>query len=241
MPRVSIITPTKDRHDMLPAIWECVRRQSMADFEWLVHDGSAQPAALFKTIADPRVRYIHEPRPMTIGAKRNTLCEAATGGIIAQFDDDDHYAPHYIERMLAFMAKSGADFVKLFGFYLYGRTADTFAYWDLEYDLPSHFVLAPNSALRYGPTPAIKNDEQWAYGFSYVFRRPVWQAIPFPDRDHGEDHEFANAVVARFKAAGMQDTERLCIHVIHSGNTSISFPQRRLRRTMLGEMFPGFG
>jgi glycosyltransferase involved in cell wall biosynthesis len=241
MPRVSIITPTRNRHHLLPAIWECVRKQSEADFEWLVHDSSLQPASKFIATTDARVRYMHDPRPLTIGAKRNVLCQAAQGDIIAQFDDDDHYAPHYLEHMLSFMNQSGADFIKLFGFFLYSRPSDTFAYWDLEYDLPIHFVLEPNSALKFGPTPAIGDDEQWGYGFSYVFRRKVWQAVPFPDRNHGEDHEFANAVVKRFKSAGLQDTERLCLHVVHNGNTSIAFPQRRLRRTMLAEMFPGFG
>src|SRR5581483_3553978 len=240
MPRVSIITPTRDRQHLLPAIWNCVRSQSEADFEWLVHDGSLQPAPMFNTIGDSRVCYIHEPSQMTIGAKRNALCQAAKGDIIVQFDDDDFYAPHYVARMLSFMTESGADFVKLFGFFLYCRGSDTFAYWDLEYDLPVHFLLEPNSPLRYGPAPGIGDDAQWGYGFSYVFRRAVLQAVPFPDRNHGEDHEFATAVVKRFRSAGMQDTDRLCLHVIHNANSSRAFPQRRLRRTMLAEMFPGF-
>ena len=31
------------------------------------------------------------PEPMTIGAKRNALCDAAKSKIIAHFDDDDFY------------------------------------------------------------------------------------------------------------------------------------------------------
>jgi glycosyltransferase involved in cell wall biosynthesis len=99
MPRVSIITPTINREGLLPAIWNCVRAQSVEDFEWLVLDGSSQPAPMFETINDARVRYMHEPKQMTIGARRNVLCEAAKGSIIVQFDDDDYYAPHYIEHI----------------------------------------------------------------------------------------------------------------------------------------------
>jgi glycosyltransferase involved in cell wall biosynthesis len=88
---VSIITPTANRVNLLPAIWDCVRNQSIHDFEWLVHDGSAQRTAMFDDINDTRVRYIHESTPMTIGAKRNALCSEAKGEIIAQFDDDDYY------------------------------------------------------------------------------------------------------------------------------------------------------
>ena len=97
MPRVSIITPTKDRQELLPALWDCVRAQSEQDFEWLVHDGSPQRASIFDAIDDPRVRYMHLPGQMRIGAKRNALCDAAKGEIIAHFDDDDFYGPRYID------------------------------------------------------------------------------------------------------------------------------------------------
>jgi Glycosyl transferase family 2 len=40
MPLVSIITPTFNRAELLPTIWECVRAQSFSDFEWLVLDRS---------------------------------------------------------------------------------------------------------------------------------------------------------------------------------------------------------
>jgi hypothetical protein len=49
---------------------------------------------------------------MTIGAKRNALVKEAKGDILIHFDDDDHYAPHYVESMLTLMANSGADTVK---------------------------------------------------------------------------------------------------------------------------------
>ena len=43
------------------------------------------------------------PESITIGAKRNALCAAVKGEIIAHFDDDDFYGLHYIERMVSFM------------------------------------------------------------------------------------------------------------------------------------------
>jgi len=83
MPRVSIITPTINRQDLLPALWDCVRAQSVEDIEWLVFDGSPQRAPMFEGIDDPRVCYRHVADSMTIGAKRNALCDAATGEIIS--------------------------------------------------------------------------------------------------------------------------------------------------------------
>src|SRR5450755_929336 len=102
MPRVSIITPTKDRQNLLPALWNCVQAQHFQDIEWLIHDGSPG-RAVFDGINDPRIRYMHEPQPMSIGVKRNVLCDAAQGEIIVHFDDDDFYGPHYIRDMELFM------------------------------------------------------------------------------------------------------------------------------------------
>jgi glycosyltransferase involved in cell wall biosynthesis len=144
MPQVSIVTPTINRQTLLPALWDYVRAQSVQDFEWLVHDGSPQPASMFHAINDSRVRYMHAPKAMTIGAKRNDLCQAANGKIIVHFDDDDFYGPHYIQRMVSFMNKESAHFVKLFGFFLYQQAHKIFAYYDLESDFPIHFRLAPN-------------------------------------------------------------------------------------------------
>ena len=37
---------------------------------------------------------------MKVSAKRNWLCERASAPVIAQFDDDDYYAPNYLAVML---------------------------------------------------------------------------------------------------------------------------------------------
>jgi glycosyltransferase involved in cell wall biosynthesis len=241
MPRVSIITPTIDRQELLRALWDCVRAQSVQDFEWLVHDGSSERAPIFDGINDQRISYMHVPEPMTIGAKRNALCAAAKGEIIAHFDDDDFYGRRYIERMVSFMDDLNVDFVKLFGFFLYHRTRSTFAYWDLERDFPWHFRFTPDPAepitlvQRRGGVSAL-----WGYGFSYVFYRHVWEAIQFPDQSHGEDQVFADNAVAKFKSAGKQDFACSCLHIIHTANISIALPQQTLPIEMLPQLFPDF-
>jgi hypothetical protein len=81
---------------------------------------------------------------------------------------------------------------------------------------------------------------KWGYGFSFVFRRTVWEAFHFPDQDHGEDQQFADAVVAKFKSAGKQDFDRSCLHIIHTSNTSVAFPQQTLPKEYLPQLFPEF-
>jgi len=182
---------------------------------------------------------IIDPERRLSRAKRNALCDAAKGEIIAHFDDDDFYGPRYIESMVSLMTELNVDFVKLFGFFLYHRMYDVFAYWDLERDFPMHWRLEPRAY----PVPQVNNggmSGRWGYGFSYVFHRRVWEQVRFPNQDHDEDQIFADDVVASFRSAGKQDFARSCLHVIHTTNHSISFPQQLLRSDLLPQLFPEF-
>lgn len=243
MPRVSIITPTKDRHPLLPAIWQCVSAQSFHDFEWLVHDGTATRATMFAEIDDPRVLYRHVPGEMTIGAKRNALCEASEGDVIVHFDDDDFYAPSYISEMLSFMAEQEADFVKLFGFFLYHRANNVLAYLNLESDFPLCFQLRGSDTDV--PIACASRPDRlrpWGYGFCYVYSRKAWEDFAFDDRDWGEDHVFADKVIAKYKSAGRQDLTYSCLHVLHGTNISWTYPQQVMSADgLLTQLFPSFG
>jgi hypothetical protein len=100
----------------------------VADFEWLVLDDSPSPSDYMRKVADKRVRYEHRAECMTIGAKRNHLIEQARAPIIAHFDDDDHYSKGYLRRMMSALGEQKADFAKLFGFFLFSKVHNLFAY-----------------------------------------------------------------------------------------------------------------
>jgi glycosyltransferase involved in cell wall biosynthesis len=70
---------------------------------------------------DPRVFYDHRPERRSVGMKRNVLISRARGEIIAQFDDDDFYGKGYLSGMISAMRNGDADFVKLFGFFMYSQ------------------------------------------------------------------------------------------------------------------------
>jgi glycosyltransferase involved in cell wall biosynthesis len=241
-PVLSIITPTKDREAFLPGLWRCLEAQTVQDFEWLVHDDGVSPSPFLSGLAghENRVSYSHAAEMASIGQKRNQLIASARGDIIIHMDDDDYYAPHYIETMLTLMARSKADFVKLFGFHLFHQRTGMFAYWDLEHAFPLHHMLHPEADdFPLGPKEKQPNEE-WGYGFSYVYRRTVWEAQAFADTSNGEDKFFAEAAVKSFSHAGMQDTSFAAVHVIHGSNTSYAYPQQLLPQAFGEAYFPGF-
>ncbi len=166
---------------------------------------------------------------MTIGAKRNELCRRATGQIIAMFDDDDYYAPHYLKQMVSLLEHDGADLAKLYGFFQYDIRNKKLGYWDRS---------GNNSEGKYS---SLLNTDLLGFGFSYVFKRKVWEAVPFPNMDFGEDHTFMGEAIKKFELTGVQDrNRRSCLKIVHAVNSSTSHFREVVPSDWLPFLFPHF-
>ena len=249
--RVSVITPTFGRERFLPSLYRCFAEQTHEDRELLVYDDSPTPSRFFTSLSasaalsDPRVRYLHAPARLTIGEKRNRLIELAHGELIAFFDDDDHYAPGYLAAMVA--ALGDADFVKLAGWFALSIPDDAFFFWDTAQNHPLHYKVGEGpvgfvTSGQFKPDFVAKNVD--GYGFSYLFRRAVFDSnlgpARFPARNFGEDLPF----VVALRAAGAtvrhaSDDAGLVVHLLHNRNSSVIFPQYRLPRALAARLFPG--
>ncbi|OXM84348.1 glycosyltransferase [Paenibacillus rigui] len=65
------------------------------------------------------IRVLRQPQHLNLGACLNYAIRRAKYGVIAKFDDDDYYAPHYVTRALNVLQRSKADIVGKKTFYLY--------------------------------------------------------------------------------------------------------------------------
>jgi glycosyltransferase involved in cell wall biosynthesis len=241
-PAVSIITPTFNRHVLLKAQHAIVLAQSRQDFEWLILDDGPEPCAYFKTVADPRIRYHHLAGPkMLVSAKRNWLCERAKAPVIAQFDDDDYYAPGYLAAMLARLAASGADMTKLSAWFVYSAQLRRLGYWDTAHTLGLHFTFGPEPVLNAffnQTTPENMKNNYAGYGFSYVFKKSMWETAPFPHVEYASDYGFVSAALAKgCRFDHFADCEGLALHILRRDNMSKSFPQYLLPDFMLEKLF----
>jgi glycosyltransferase involved in cell wall biosynthesis len=242
-PAVSIITPTFNRHALLRAQYDIVNAQSFQDFEWRILDDGPQASPFFQVLSDPRVHYTHlGEAPMLVSAKRNWLCERAKAPVIAQFDDDDYYAPGYLDTMLARLETTGADITKLSGWFVYSAQLKRLGYWDTANTLGLHFSFGPEPVLNAffnQEAPDTMKNNYAGYGFSYVFRKSMWETAPFPHVKYASDFGFVAA--ARDKGCRLDhfaDTDGLCLHVLRRDNMSKSFPQYLLPDFMLEKLFP---
>lgn len=59
------------------------------------------------TLADPRIRLVHA-EPASLGELRNDSVAAAQGAVVAQWDDDDLYAPERLAVQYAALDQSGS-------------------------------------------------------------------------------------------------------------------------------------
>ena len=244
MLKASVITPTYGRQAFLPNLIRYFGFQTYPDKELLILDDGPEAIEFLREPMwrDIGIHYFHSPQRMSIGAKRNFLIQKATGQVILQFDDDDYYAPCYIERMLASMGE--ADFLTLDGWFTYGVKHRMLGYWDTHHLHPFHARFSAH-AIEWLPSEgfyeSFLHDNYWGWGFSYVYKTRVGLECPFADQDWGEDLCFYRDLAARgFVARTIADQEGLAVHIVHEKNTSVSYPQYILPAFFVSRLFgPG--
>eukprot|EP00747_Dinoflagellata_sp_TGD_P119992 gnl/TRDRNA2_/TRDRNA2_173138_c0_seq1.p1 gnl/TRDRNA2_/TRDRNA2_173138_c0~~gnl/TRDRNA2_/TRDRNA2_173138_c0_seq1.p1 ORF type:complete len:621 (+),score=101.32 gnl/TRDRNA2_/TRDRNA2_173138_c0_seq1:396-2258(+) len=167
------------------------------------------------------VKFKREPgKDWSIGLKRNIGAHLATGEFIANFDDDDLYAPAYLSTMISTMEERRAQVIKLSSWYIHDRLSNTWGYCDpIAWGLTCGFDES---------APDVRS---WAYGygFSYVFRRVAGLEVWYQDISFGEDFNFIMSVRQRRgeRSVGLfHDDFGICLHIQHGKNTSDSIPLR---------------
>ena len=241
-PAISIITPTFGREPLLRLQHRSVLRQTEQNFEWLILDDSPEPSTYFLAIDDPRIRYAHiANRRLSIGTKRNWLIDQAHSEVIAHFDDDDFYARDYLTTMRERLLQ-GADIAKLSAWFVYTTSVAKLGYWDTVITRGLHFrfshELIKPVMLSEANSKAFETHYA-GFGFSYVYRKAVWQSSPFPDQNVNEDYRFVSAALSNgYRLDHFADTQGLCLHVLRKDNTSVCYPQYVLPDFMLERLFP---
>jgi glycosyltransferase involved in cell wall biosynthesis len=107
-PRVSVVTPTRDRHDMLPGALASALGQREVDLEVIVVDDGSDPPVSDGLVSDPRLRVARHDSPAGVSAARNTGIERSRAPWIAFLDDDDLWAPDKLTSQLNAAEAAGA-------------------------------------------------------------------------------------------------------------------------------------
>jgi len=100
-PRFSVILPTHDRLELLREAIASVAAQTYTDWELIVvDDASRAPIAEgeLRALAGPNARLLRLEASRGGAGAKSAGAEAARGRVLAFLDDDDLWAPTYLER-----------------------------------------------------------------------------------------------------------------------------------------------
>jgi glycosyltransferase involved in cell wall biosynthesis len=99
---VSIILPTFNRLQYLPAAVESIFAQTFKDWELLIADDGSGPEThdYLRAQKDPRVRVLWLPHSANPAAVRNAALLEARGEYIAFLDSDDEWLPDKLQRQV---------------------------------------------------------------------------------------------------------------------------------------------
>lgn len=245
--KVSLITPTKKRDAFLELLYERILEQTHTDWQWLIADSSQSASTFFSKHADKRICYFHSKEDASVGKKRNELIAQAIGDVIFHFDDDDFYAPTYIETVLK--ALSGYDFFSIHSWFSYDIKSGEYFYFKTDHPSQTHFILDALSGSRvreidFGPQRRAEQTQKvnkLGYGFTFAYRKEITKVCHFPDLDIGEDRLFFDKIEKQgFKAISMADQNGIAIKLIHHTNLATVYPQYRLPAFLAKKQLPIF-
>lgn len=108
-PVVSIVTRTKDRAVLLDRALQDCAAQTFTDFEMIIVNDGGDPAEVdalinkHAAVLKGRARAIHNDESMGMEHASNQAIEAATGKYVCIHDDDDTWAPSFLETCVNFL------------------------------------------------------------------------------------------------------------------------------------------
>ena len=198
LPKVSVVTITRDRRAFIPLAKYCFLAQGYPEekLEWvIVDDGKDQIKDLVSDL--PNVKYVLVDEPMTIGAKRNLGVQSASHDMLVMMDDDDVYPNNSLLTRVAFML---AEPKKSCVF------STTIPCYDIH-DKKSFMNVPPNTLpMRERVSEA-----------TLAFTRAFWEEQKFPDEQIAEGGAFIRGREQMCREVSPQD---VIVSLVHSKNTS---------------------
>lgn len=193
---ISVVTPTRNRADMLPELEKCIRAQSLLPDEWIIADSSDEPREYLTVMRTRAARQTMETRWIRIphhntGFARNRSVEAATGDIVVHMDDDDFYGAGHIQYLIEGLIQSGKQVIG----YNSGRFRDQQGVYE------------------------YRSGREYAMGATLAYWRAYWTEHLFPGYLIGEDNAFVYDAADRGQLA-LLPGEAHFLGRIHPGNTS---------------------
>lgn len=186
--KLSILIPTIfKRIDLCNELLENFNNQILSNHSISYSKTNYQDRILKFTYSEVEI-ILHLGDKTSIGTKRNTLLQLASGKYLCFFDDDDKPSDDYIETILSAI-ESGPDCVSLRGIMTTnGENPEIF-----EHSLKYSAWKTTENTVKYERYPNHLN----------CIRASIAKQIPFPDKNYGEDFDWST----KLHESGLLKTE----------------------------------
>lgn len=196
-PFISIITPTRDRPEFFSNIQRNFFRQNydLSRMELIIGDDSDKSNELLIQ-KHKNINYIFLEK-MSIGKKRNILCERSKGDIIIFMDDDDYYPPNKVSHVVDKLWNSK---------YLVSGSSEMYVYY-----------ICYDKIFKFGPyrTEGLSSINHATCG-TLSFKKEYFKNNKFPDKNSAEEKIFLN----NYKTKVLQlDSLKSILCISHLDNT----------------------
>ncbi len=177
----SVVIPTFNRLQYLPATLASVRAQRFTDFEVIVvDDGSTDGTQEFLSTLGSSIRAVHQPN-LGPGAARNAGAAAAAGEYIAFLDSDDIWFPWTLETFAGVNAGRSPAFIAG-GFLDFRQESELASLCEgpIEVEHFRDYVDSAALAISVGGSTPVVSRAVFAASGGFITRRM-----------NAEDHDFA--------------------------------------------------
>lgn len=176
-PAVSVVTTT-NRPQFVRNVIDSVASQENISPELVLvtHGFEANVTELLsyaKALGLENLTILHKPSSESLGSVLNSLVAATSGDVVAKFDDDDFYAPMYLQDSINAMKFSAADVVGKMSHYMYS--------------------VAENAVHLRNPGHENKYS-RFVSGATLVGKKDLFVENPFENVGRGEDTRFLQTV-----------------------------------------------
>jgi glycosyltransferase involved in cell wall biosynthesis len=210
---VSIICCTM-REQFMENVFRNYENQLMAEKEMIIILNNDQ-LQLAKWKARARsiknISVYQLPEETTLGECLNAAIQKASYPYIAKFDDDDYYAPHYLQHAFDTLQETKADVIGKRTVYMY---------------FEDEKLLAINS-----PGRDKMFVRQGLKGATLFFKKKIWENIQFPSLNLGEDTVFLRQCVKNnLKLYSADKRNYVCIRSFRTGHHTWNVNNAELKR-----------
>jgi glycosyltransferase involved in cell wall biosynthesis len=193
-PLVSCIMPTYNRRKFVPHAIKYFLRQELQNKELIIVDDGTDGIEDLVPKQD-NIKYVRLSNKITLGEKLNIACSEASGSIIANWDDDDWYAP----RRLNYQVDALSNYeTKVCGI-------NNLLYFDLRQQKAYQYKYP-------------ENQRKWLLGSSLCYYKSQWETHPFEKINVGMDGLFVWSTSSSMVTA-LEDST-MSVHMIHDQNVS---------------------